>query len=253
LAQAVVSSRSQTSKDQKQEKQEKSLETVREQNEILKQQSETVKQQTQTILSELSNKKNKTGSVATSLPESNRKAHILSLLRNEFILSHDNISAGLMAGTESPPAEWLNKRLGELNEHWKVTDVRSEGVGRKLTEEQEAGLGRFAESHGDVNFYVRVLTGSIESQQFGKEIWNALEQRGARGSLIYWAAEMEPMPTGIVIATGSGDNTNAASSAAAALMLRMSQLGIPSTHRQGFSLTSDNAVDIIVGIKPAYN
>jgi hypothetical protein len=58
------------------------------------------------------------------LPE-NRKQNILSLLRNEYILSHDSISPGLLAGTELPPSEWINKRLHELGETWTVAEPAS--------------------------------------------------------------------------------------------------------------------------------
>ncbi len=40
----------------------------------------------------------------------------LDALRREYINSHDNISPAIQAGTEPPPAEWLNKRILELNE-----------------------------------------------------------------------------------------------------------------------------------------
>ena len=49
-----------------------------------------------------------------------RRREILSLLRNEYILSHDNISAGMLAGLEMPPSEWVNRRLGQLKECWRV-------------------------------------------------------------------------------------------------------------------------------------
>ena len=40
----------------------------------------------------------------------------LDVLRKEYISGHDNISHAIMAGTELPPAEWLNPRIVELNE-----------------------------------------------------------------------------------------------------------------------------------------
>jgi hypothetical protein len=40
----------------------------------------------------------------------------LHALTREYIASHDNLSPALIAGTELPPVEWLNKRIIELNE-----------------------------------------------------------------------------------------------------------------------------------------
>lgn len=57
--------------------------------------------------------------------EQARRNKVLALLRNEYILSHDGISPGLMAGTEWPPPDWLNGRLGTLGETWKVKQGRN--------------------------------------------------------------------------------------------------------------------------------
>jgi hypothetical protein len=38
----------------------------------------------------------------------------------EYIASHDEISPALLAGTELPPAEWMNRRLEELGKPWRV-------------------------------------------------------------------------------------------------------------------------------------
>jgi hypothetical protein len=50
-----------------------------------------------------------------------RRRAIQEALRGEYILSHENISPGLLAGNELPPADWMNKRLRELGEKWTVT------------------------------------------------------------------------------------------------------------------------------------
>jgi hypothetical protein len=60
-----------------------------------------------------------------------RRRNLLAVLRNEYILSHDHISAAMMAGTEQPPADWLNKRMKELGEKWTVSDdPKSEARGQ---------------------------------------------------------------------------------------------------------------------------
>lgn len=59
-------------------------------------------------------------SVVPKQDEVTRRTALLEHLRQEYILSHDNISPALMAGTEQPPSEWINKRLNEMGEKWRV-------------------------------------------------------------------------------------------------------------------------------------
>ncbi len=52
-----------------------------------------------------------------------RQKDILDSLRGEYILTHKDISSGLLAGTEWPPNDWMKRRLQELGEqelaeHW---------------------------------------------------------------------------------------------------------------------------------------
>jgi hypothetical protein len=50
-----------------------------------------------------------------------RRQSIVKALRNEYILSHNSISSGLLGGTEFPPDDWMNKRLARLGEKWTVS------------------------------------------------------------------------------------------------------------------------------------
>ena len=54
--------------------------------------------------------------------EIRRRSKVLILLRNEYILSHDGLSAGLLAGIEQPPTTWINERLKALGESWRYED-----------------------------------------------------------------------------------------------------------------------------------
>ena len=65
--------------------------------------------------------------------ELDRRRTLLHTLLREYILSHDNISPALMAGTEWPPLDWMNKRLSELGDcgsfcqariQWKFDSLR---------------------------------------------------------------------------------------------------------------------------------
>jgi hypothetical protein len=55
------------------------------------------------------------------MPEVERRKHILGLLRNEYVLSHSSVPAGILSGDEPLPADWTNQRLRELGQSWTVS------------------------------------------------------------------------------------------------------------------------------------
>jgi hypothetical protein len=56
--------------------------------------------------------------------EKTRRWNLLEKLRHEYILSHDNLSPALVAGTEKPPNDWVNRRLAKLGEKWILSDLK---------------------------------------------------------------------------------------------------------------------------------
>lgn len=62
-------------------------------------------------------------------PEYHRRALLLGKLSQEYILSHDGISPALAAGTEPVPADWMNQRLEQMGEAWRV---RLKGIGYEM-------------------------------------------------------------------------------------------------------------------------
>lgn len=58
-----------------------------------------------------------------TVPEVERRKRIESTLRNEYILSHSNISPAMLAGTDFPPASWMNERLHQLGEKWTFEEL----------------------------------------------------------------------------------------------------------------------------------
>lgn len=56
--------------------------------------------------------------------EMGRRKRILALLHREYILSHDNLSPGMLAGTEPLPKEWVESRLRQLAETWRQGEYR---------------------------------------------------------------------------------------------------------------------------------
>ncbi len=69
-------------------------------------------------LSEMQSVEKETSAKAQA--DANVRSNVLQRLTQEYILSHDGISAGLAAGTEKPPIDWMNKRLQELGYSWRV-------------------------------------------------------------------------------------------------------------------------------------
>jgi hypothetical protein len=54
--------------------------------------------------------------------EAERRENIEKSLRNEYILSHDPIDPEILSGAQTPPEEWMNRRLRELGESWTVSE-----------------------------------------------------------------------------------------------------------------------------------
>ncbi|SRR5216684_2794885 len=52
--------------------------------------------------------------------ESKRRESLYARLRQEYMLSHDGLSPALIAGLAPVPPDWINKRLAELGEKWRV-------------------------------------------------------------------------------------------------------------------------------------
>jgi outer membrane murein-binding lipoprotein Lpp len=51
-----------------------------------------------------------------------RRQKILAALRNEYVLSHDNVNPAVMSGIQNPPADWVNQRLKALGEKWTISE-----------------------------------------------------------------------------------------------------------------------------------
>jgi hypothetical protein len=47
-----------------------------------------------------------------------RRANLMERLREEYKASHDGVSAGIYAGTEPLPRQWVEHRLLALGENW---------------------------------------------------------------------------------------------------------------------------------------
>lgn len=55
---------------------------------------------------------------AERLEYTNRAVTTVDRLRQEYILGHDGVSAGILAGTEPLPEAWVNARLKAMNMPW---------------------------------------------------------------------------------------------------------------------------------------
>ncbi|HZQ90384.1 MAG TPA: curlin repeat-containing protein [Terriglobales bacterium] len=81
--------------------------------------------------------------------EAKRRQIILSQLRNEYIRTHD-ASLGMSTGAEPLPKDWVNHRLGQMGEHWRLGDqsslTSSEGQSPKPRAVRQAALPTIAQS-----------------------------------------------------------------------------------------------------------
>jgi hypothetical protein len=57
---------------------------------------------------------------AGNLTEVERREHLLESLRDEYIATHSPIDPEILTGKKMPPDEWLNPKLGELKENWRI-------------------------------------------------------------------------------------------------------------------------------------
>ncbi|MGA8086708.1 MAG: hypothetical protein WCA10_05330 [Terracidiphilus sp.] len=95
------------------------------------------------------------------ISESDRKQNIERALRNEYILSHNPIDQEILAGTKMPPDVWMNERLQQLGERWKVADAPK--VTAPLVTQQVASEGQ---AHVEFSFYRDVTDGPPITMKF---------------------------------------------------------------------------------------
>jgi hypothetical protein len=81
----------------------------------------------QTLLNNVSTRQEQQdkGAVTLETARSHRIENLKDILRAEYILSHSKISPGLLAGTEIPPTEWMNEKLKERGESFRITSFHS--------------------------------------------------------------------------------------------------------------------------------
>jgi hypothetical protein len=58
---------------------------------------------------------------SANMTEAERREHLASSLRDEYILSHNPIDPAILAGKAMPPPDWMNNRLNQIGEKWAVT------------------------------------------------------------------------------------------------------------------------------------
>lgn len=128
--------------------------------------------------------------------------------------------------------------------------------GRHLTEKQKEALHKFGNQIPEgVYFYVYAVSSSVEAQTYAREIWGAIGAKGKNGRYTVWGADIQPMPTGLIITSMSGSPDNLAYRTNAGLAITLLENGIPSVSKQGYAPMDNNpnTVTLVVGIKPPYN
>ena len=117
--------------------------------------------------------------------ESERRQGVLQLLRNEYILSHVETSPGVLAGTEFPPSEWMNKRLRELGEKWTISKTVPPTPTTPTTQEDKASLVASFLPADVHNWPITEKTLSIENGMVNVSVNFMVKEHTAKG-LIVW-------------------------------------------------------------------
>jgi len=91
---------------------------------------------------------------AGKISEVDRRRGIETVLRNDYILSHNPIDPQILAGNKMPPDEWMNRRLREMGENWQVANagplIRPQIVQQLLPEPKKANV-EFSFDQGDMS------------------------------------------------------------------------------------------------------
>jgi hypothetical protein len=56
---------------------------------------------------------------ASQVAEAQRRARILALLRQKYLLGHDGLSPEMMAGLDPLPKDWVDSELATLGQTWR--------------------------------------------------------------------------------------------------------------------------------------
>lgn len=78
------------------------------------------------------------------MTEAERRTHLLSALRDEYIMLHNSVDPEIVSGSRMPPDNWMNQRLAQLGERWTfVSPVPPKSViipSGPLTQESKASV-----------------------------------------------------------------------------------------------------------------
>jgi hypothetical protein len=101
------------------------------------------------ILGQLSTLHDKGSPLTANEVEAKRRSDILTALRSQYVLQHDNLPEGILDGTEPLPADWVNEKLHDLKEDWAVsTPEPKPGISRPKTYVVFSGAPKFPGRQG---------------------------------------------------------------------------------------------------------
>jgi hypothetical protein len=129
---------------------------------------------------------------------------------------------------------------------------------RHLTEAQRQALREFGERiPSDVFFYVYAVSNSIEAEAYGKEIWNAIGSGGKQphGSYITWGANVQPIPTGLIVSSMLTPPQGPMFATAVDLEMTMRRVGMPNVSANNYAPMDGNpsSVTLVVGVRPSFD
>jgi hypothetical protein len=128
--------------------------------------------------------------------------------------------------------------------------------GRHLREEQKKALQEFGgRIPPGVFFYVYAVSNSTEAEAYGKEIWDAIGTRGRNGSYVTWAANVQPIPTGLIVSSMLTPPVGSVFTTASDLGMTMRKVGMPNVSGNNYAPMdrNPNSVTLVVGVKPSFD
>lgn len=75
------------------------------------------------VLGDVTNIQSALSPKAASMTEVERHRRLLDSLRDEYVLEQKTVDPQILAGNKMPPDDWVNARLKEMGEAWKVNTV----------------------------------------------------------------------------------------------------------------------------------
>jgi hypothetical protein len=121
---------------------------------------------------------------------------------------------------------------------------------RHLTKAQIQGLGELADAlPKGIRIMVRVPNNSVESQKYGREVWNVLYEHHVAAPLIFAGGEENFVGTWVCVLSALDETGKAGED----FQVGMFQMGMGTRFRDGYWAAADNGFVVWIGTKEPYD